>query len=736
MKRLFSGIGSKIVFPYLLLTLIVAGVGAFIVVNLVTGTLHERFNNQLLDSGRVVAESMVEYEEDRLAVLRQVALTEGVPESLINQDRQQLQFLIPQIIVNSPTDAVVLLDQNGRTLFAWDRSTESDPGATYTNVNFAQIEDTQFVLSGSADAYGDKRVMLVETANDYLLFTIGPVRLDDEVVGAVLVGTAVRKMVVGLTESAVARVTLYNKNGQVIATTLGNGRESISELLQEPPTQYAAVLNLLAESPNRYQVVAENAETNVPLRRLEVLNQDYQLAFGDWRLRNESFGLFSVALPSNFIVNAAATSRNLLNLVFTIATVAVIMIGFVVARSIARPLNRLVDVTTDVTEGNLNQRTGIARNDEIGTLALSFDTMTERLDERNRQLVAQKSELAAILQSIADGVIVLDDQNNIVNSNPAAQKMLADITGEFSSASLQKLMEASSTGVFLEGDELTQRYNMNGRVLSASSAFIKTPDDSPGRSVMVLRDITRAAEAEDLKDDFITSMSHELRTPLTVVKAYIDLFKRSANGHLEEQQLIYLEKITKGSNELEEHIQKMISISEIQAGTLNLKQTEFSFTTFIQELVNEWRPEIEAKEIFFAVQLPDGPVQVLADAERLRWAIGNLLENALTYTAEKGSIQLTVRHDSKNVFLQVTDSGIGIANGDLPFIFERFFRAKNDVNYSKRGIGLGLYITREIFELHGGRVTLESKVGVGSTFTCEMPLLIETAETAVAKEPA
>lgn len=732
MKRLFSGIGSKIVFPYLLLTLIVAGIGAFIVVSLVTGTLHERFNNQLLDSGRVVAESMVEYEEDRLAVLRQVALTEGVPEGLASQNHQQLQLLIPQIIVNSPTDAVVLLDRNGRTQFAWDQTTDSDPEATFANTNFAQIEDVQFVLSGFVDQYGDKRVILVDAPSGHMLFTVGPVLLDDKVVGAAMVGTAVRKMAVGLTESAIARVTLYSQSGQVIATTLGNGRENIADLIEEPASQYTAVLNLLTESPNRYQVVAENAETNVPLRRLEVLNQDYQLAFGDWRLRNESFGLFSVALPSNFIVNAAATSRNSLNLVFTIATVAVIMIGYLVARSIARPLNRLVDVTTDVTEGNLHQRTGILRNDEIGTLALSFDTMTERLDKRNRQLIAQKSELAAILQSIADGVIMLDNENNIVNSNPAAQKMIADITGEFSSASLQKLFAASSTNISIEGSEMTSRYDMNGRVLSASSALVKTPEGSPSGTVMVLRDITRAAEAEHLKDDFITSMSHELRTPLTVVKLYTDLLKRSANGALAEQEHTYLEKIAKGSNELEKHIQKMINISEIQAGTLHLKEAETSFTAFVRELANEWRPKIEAKEIFFAVQLPEMPLLVSADTSRLHWAIANLLENALTYTAEKGSIQLTVHHDSENVYLRVADSGVGIAHGDQPFIFERFFRAKNDLNYGERGIGLGLYIAREILELHGGSITMESKVGVGSTFTCAIPL---QAETAVIKEP-
>ncbi|MCB8928754.1 MAG: HAMP domain-containing protein [Ardenticatenaceae bacterium] len=725
MKRLFSGIGSKIVLPYLLLTLTVAGIGAFVVVNLVTGTLHERFNNQLLDSGRVVAESMVRYEEDRLAVLRQVSNTEGVPESVANQNESQLNLLVPQIMANSPTDVLILLDKNGRSLFAWDRLSGSQTAVAYKDIDFAQVEDVELVLSDFADEFGDKRALLAETPSGTVLFTLGPVLLNDEVVGAVMVGTAVRSMVYVLTENAVARVTLYRHNGEVIGTTLGNGRDNMTELLNESPEQYATVINLLAESPNRYQVVAEQADTQVPLRRVEVLNQEYQLAFGDWRLRNESFGLFSVALPSNFIVSAAATSRNLLNVVFTLATIAVFMIGFWVARSIATPLNRLVDVTTDVTEGNLSQRTGILRNDEIGALALSFDTMTERLDERNRQLVAQKSELIAILNSIADGVIVLDNEHNMVKSNPAAARMIEDLMSDSSAVLLQKLL--SATNMAVDSDENTRRVDLNGRVLSVSSAPLKTPEGSPIGTVMVLRDITRTAEAESLKDDFITNMSHELRTPLTVVKVYTDMLKRSANGSLNEQQYVFLEKIAKSGGELEEHIQKMISISEMQAGTLSLKKEEFSFTTFICNLVEEWREQIEAKGIFFLLQTPKDELPVLADAGRLHWAISNLIENALDYTTEKGSIQLTVHKEGKQVYLEISDSGIGIPHSDQPYIFERFFRAKNDVNFAKRGIGLGLFIAREIFELHGGRIRLESKVGVGSSFHCELPLLVETA---------
>ncbi len=418
----FSSIGSKIILPYFLLTLIVAAVGAFIVVNLVTSTLQERFNNQLLDAGRVVSESMVGFEAERLAVLRQIAFTEGVAENVANPDAEALAALVPQILVNGQADAVALLDNEGNVVYGWQRRAGNPDGITFANINLAQLEDVGLVLTGFVDEVGDKRAFLMETEDGPMLFTVGPLIWNGRQAGAIMVGSDVRNMVVDLTENAIARVTLYDTNGRVIGTTLGDGGPGAAKLLQETPARYSAIINLLQTSAVPYQVVAETADTNVPLRQAEILSQDYQLAFGDWRLRNQSLGLFSVALPRNFIVTTAATSRNVLNLVFILATVAVFTVGFLVARRIVRPIDQLVQTTTAVADGDLTRRTGIQRQDEIGLLAASFDRMTERLADRNQDLVAQKSELSAILQSIADGVVVLDNNHQIVNLNPTARQ--------------------------------------------------------------------------------------------------------------------------------------------------------------------------------------------------------------------------------------------------------------------------------------------------------------------------
>ncbi len=710
-KTFYSGIGPKIILPYLVLTLIVAAVGAYIVVNLVTSTLQERFNNQLLDAGRVVSESVVAQEEARLATLRQIAFTDGVPQSVVNGDEAALAALVPQIMVNSQLDTAVLLDLNGNVIYGWHNQANATDNP-FANMNLGQLEDVQLVLEGYIDELGDKRAMLAETPYGMMLFTVGPIFQGNEQVGAILVGADIHKTVLSLTENAVARVTLYDPQGNVLATTVGDGSDQSTAILQESPDLYGTVISLLQESPIQVQVVTENAETKVPLRDLEILNQEYELAFGDWRLRDQSFGLFSVALPRNFIVSTAATSRDWLNVVFIIATISVFTIGYITARHIVKPINKLVDTTTAVADGNLTQRTGIDTNDEIGVLASSFDVMTERLAAHNQQLIAQKSELSAILQSIADAVIVFDTEQKMVNSNAAAQLLLADLdTATKNERILQMLNEALES-------TLPKRFEIGNRVVSASSAKVQTPEGTQSGTVMVLRDITKEAEAENLKNAFITSVSHELRTPLTVVKVYADLMQKMATEDTDPRQLTALVKIEKASGELEQHIEKLINISELQAGTLSIKKEAIRLDELIQNLFVEWQPRMEKREIQFSLNLPEHPVWIDADPKNLHWALDNILNNAHNYTAEQGVVALSLYQLDGEAIVEIKDNGVGIASADQEYIFAGFFRSENNVNYVERGIGLGLFISRAILELHNGRIWVNSKLGEGSIFSC------------------
>lgn len=734
-NHLSNSIGTKIIVPYLLLTLAVAGVGAFLVVRFTTDSLQERFYNQLLDAGRVVSERMVDYEAMRLEILRVVVATEGVAESLAANKRADLAARVPQIIANSNTDAVELLDQQGREVYGWQRppNQAGTDGEERFGADFSHLQEVRRVLDGVVDKFGEKRVLLSQTPYGLMIFTVGPVYQGNKRVGAALVGTYVHEMVIDLTESAVAKVTLYDPQGQVIETTLGGGQKGVTDILSESPEQYRTVLALLRESPDRYPVVVTKAQDEVPFKQAQILGLEYTLAYGDWRLRGQSLGLFSVALPNNFIVSTAATSRNLLALLFSAATVGVFALGFFIAQRIIQPLQRLVRTSKAVAQGDLAQRTGIQRGDEIGTLAYSFDTMTDRLVERNRQLVEQASKLKAILDSIADGVIVLDWQGVIISSNPAARQILADVSSDFLSDILQEL----ASPAFLETENGTdgnqdlelakfqqpRRYRLKDRTLSALIAPMITPGGETLGTVIALRDVTREADSEQLKDNFITNISHELRTPLTAIKGYSDLLLMSAQEKLSAQQSRFVQTINHNTDKLLHHINQLIDISEIQAGTLRLDKQELCFEALVKEITEQWRERLEAKGLSLQLTLPAAEIRLCGDPKRLNWAIDNLLSNAYNYTLSGGRVEVRVFQAEAEAQLDVLDTGVGIAVGDQPYLFTRFFRAAHPLTFNVPGVGLGLFITRSIVELHEGRVWVQSKLNEGSTFSLALPLL-------------
>lgn len=729
--KIRTSIGINIIFPYLLLTSIVAAAGAYIVTNLVASSFKERFENQLLDAGRVVSEGMLVYEEARLEKLRIIAATTGVPEGIVAGDSARLDSLVPQIIINSPnTDGVIILNKQGYSVYSWQRALgEAQQGRRWAGTaDFSAYEEIKTVLDDSTPVK-DKQVLLLdtETSNGVMMFTIGPVYGDSarkSKIGAVMVGTYVREMLADMT--GVGAITLYDRSGKVVETTFSGGGERNASLINEAPEQYQNILKLLPESPDRYAVVKQ-ADDETFLRQVQVSGQNYTLAYGDWRIRNQSFGLFSVALSNKFISDLTGQNRIQFSLLFSLATLAVFGIGFLVAQRIIKPLNQLVGTAVAVTKGNLKQRTGIERSDEIGTLAHSFDAMTENLVERN-------SQLQTILNSIADGVIVLDPAGNIVTTNPAAGQILTSMTETVKAEIFHSLLQQPASPAPLEEADASpsaaqrkpERYRVGNSVFSALAAPMETPAGGNLGAVIVLRDVTREAEAEYLQDGFITSISHELRTPLTAVKGYSYLLLKLPDTGLSDKHKVFLETINVNADQLGYHINKMIDISEIQGGTLELDESSVSFPELVGSAVEDWRAQIEERGLNLVVQLPEADLVVMGDGERLRWAVDNFLSNAYHYTPS-GSITVRAYQEKQEVRLDVTDTGVGIIATDQPYLFSRFFRANtsHEFTFNVEGVGLGLFITRSIVELHHGRVWAKSKVGVGSTFSLALPLLEE-----------
>ncbi len=361
-----SSLRAKLIVPYVLLTLLIAMVGTYVVTRLVTSSIRERFVNQIYEASRVAADGIVRRERTNLADLRLMAFTEGVPKAMSDWDAAGLQELLWPLVLNNNVEAVTATDLNGQEIVTLARDPESGQHLFSTGTGFSQVDLVSNVLDGQVDSAGDKFVGLLETEDGLYLFTSAPVRdSTDKLVGALMVGTRLDTLLVELKSQALADIVVLDLHGKLIATTLAQPDEGYAALEMIPPAV---------------------ADIDPSLTRdVDLYRRSFQIVYAPLEVRQQTLGILGVVLPSSYLVDTEATSRDTFSLIFSVVTLIVILLGYRLSQSIARPILRLRAMSQAVAAGDLNQSTGLSRSDEIGELATAFDTMTLRLRERTEE---------------------------------------------------------------------------------------------------------------------------------------------------------------------------------------------------------------------------------------------------------------------------------------------------------------------------------------------------------------
>jgi signal transduction histidine kinase len=232
-----------------------------------------------------------------------------------------------------------------------------------------------------------------------------------------------------------------------------------------------------------------------------------------------------------------------------------------------------------------------------------------------------------------------------------------------------------------------------------------------------------------LKDDFVASVSHELRTPLTSIRGYLELLTSGEAGQLNDEQERFLAVVDRNADRLLNVVGDLLFVSQVEAGVISLEQNPFELVGLLKESVDAARPAAEAKEV--AVELSaDHLAEVNADRARLAQVFDNLLSNAIKFTPAGGFVDVEIVAEGDGVKVRVSDTGMGISAEDQERLFTRFFRTAAASEQAIQGTGLGLAIVKAIVEGHGGTITVESEVGVGTTFWVELPLAVREAVAA------
>lgn len=375
---------SKLIIPYVLLTMVLAALGVFIITRLVSSSIQERFDNQLIAASRVAADRVVQQEEHHLEVLRILAFMDGIPQSYEEGDSDRLREIFIAVASNSEIEAISAVGLRGDELITVTYDPESGQTESFAGSIYSGITPVENVINQERDARGDKFTGLIETADGTFMITAAPVRnSDQDLVGVVWAGTRLDTLMMDMKLQALADLVLLDWDGGLIATTFSYESES-----QGPFQIDTAQL--------------QGAGASSVFSEFDMHEREYAALYTPFTIRDAPNGYLGVALPTEYIVSTLATSRDSFATIFTLGTLSVVLIGYLLAQHISRPILQLRSISQAVAGGDLEQYSGLERQDEIGELASAFDIMTLRLRERTQEAARLYEEAVQRNQELAE----------------------------------------------------------------------------------------------------------------------------------------------------------------------------------------------------------------------------------------------------------------------------------------------------------------------------------------------
>ncbi|WP_028306776.1 ATP-binding protein [Desulfitibacter alkalitolerans] len=424
------------------------------------------------------------------------------------------------------------------------------------------------------------------------------------------------------------------------------------------------------------------------------------------------------------------TVNSMRGLIIYSAMAAIILasvVSYFLSKTLSKPLVQMNKVANEMAKGNFDNKMEVNSNDEVGLLGASLNNLSDQLKSKINELSHEKSKLEKVLASMSDGVITLDNKGNVILVNNQTEKLFQkenkdlELRGNFfKNPGFAELKELFSK--VIESKSINQRdIGLTKKTISARMApLIDNTTDEVIGVVGVLQDVTRERELEQMRRDFIANVSHELRTPLSLLQGYSEAIIDGVAEDTSEQDR-YAKVIFQETLRLKRMVNELFDLSRLQTGNFTLEKTRISIASLLNTIQEKYKPAISKTGLRFETIIEKDLPDVDGDYDRLHQVMINLVENALNHTVE-GQITLKAYTDSsKQIHVEVSDTGCGIPQGDLDLVWERFHKADKSRKRGKTGTGLGLAIVKSIIEAHGGNVWVSSQEGKGSTFGFSIP---------------
>lgn len=503
------------------------------------------------------------------------------------------------------------------------------------------------------------------------------------------------------------RITYVAPDGRVVGDTLEDVR-LMENHLHRPEIQ--AALQQGKGTSQRYSSTVDMEMYYVAL----VLENDI-----------ETRGVVRIAVPLSFIQGSISQLRTILISGLLIALIISSVLSLRFSGRITRPLEEVGRVARGIASGDFERRVNYQQNDELGALARTINEMGETLKDKVNQVVYEKNRLETVMSAMTSGVILCNDGGEIDFINDAAAATFGVSPGKAAGMPLNVafrnyLLYSQYQEALSDGELKTFDLNLffpETKVLQVYMIPIR--DHAAAKTVgvlAVLHDITGLRSLERMRSEFAANVSHELRTPLTTIKGYAETLLDETNWDQRETVLHFLKIIDKEAERLSRILDDLLNLSQIESNKGVMKRQKVAVQQTLEEAVALLNKQAESKRL--AVELEAGPRQcsIQGDPDWLLQLFIDLLDNAIKYTPEGGRVLITVEKRENECVVAFSDTGIGIAAEDLPYIFERFYRADKARSRRLGGTGLGLAVVKHIVEAHNARIEVKSTLGQGSTF--------------------
>ena len=711
----FVSLRWRVIAPLALAVLTVGMMGAYLVGDALARSAAERETERVLLASRAVSERMQTLGEAQGREALRIAYTDGVAPLVASDDAQALHALLKPLAAAADLDYLLIADAEGREVLGLQRVRTSTGAYDYAVASGTDLADLLAGTLPRGGAVGDAQplyAVLARTGLDHALLTAAPVTLDGAPVGTVLAGVQIARALDALSGGDASALVLFGADGEFLHTTFPFD-EHTRDALQLPPALYTQAL----ASPQQ-----------VPVARAEVNGRAYRAAYVPLVVNGTPLGVLGVYVEDHTFYAALAGEQTLGVLAAALVGL-VTVIAFVVVGGMTGRLERVTRVARALALGHPRARTRFRPADEIGELGAALDELadahkrrTDALQKALRSQRARVSRLNAVLASIPDGIVVQDLDGRVVLLNDAARRLLgghrvfrAARLHELTAAVSEKLGRALAPGIYALGDPA--RIPVEGKMLQAqAAAIVAQPDEKRLGTVIVLRDITEEVKREQQRDRLLDHIAEQAHVP-TAPQTYDSL---SALAR----------EFVHNTRAIQRTIAELRTLSTLEAPDLEATQQALPLNALVWRLAAEWKPLAHAARCELRVNFGAGRGDyVLGDERRLRWALGNIVDNALKFSPPQTTLTLETRRapdDPTRAEIVVRDQGYGVAPDEVDRVFTRFFRGTPRDHEGrpvrKPGTGQGLYIARRVIEAHGGTIALQSTVGVGTTVTVRLPL--------------